>query len=172
MQTRARGFTLIEAVVSIVVLGILFALALPMLSSGLWAFERAQQSLDVLTKLRYATERMAREIREVDYTGGAYQISSALTANTSTLTFTKADGTGVGLVQTGANVTTSYSTIAGGPFTLTDRATQLRFNFYDSAGAATVSTSAVAYVQIDLTLTNPAGASYSQRTRVGLRDRQ
>ena len=60
-----RGFTLIEWVISLIVIGILAMVGLPILSSSTRAYSATQEGLSTLSKLRYATERLAREVREV-----------------------------------------------------------------------------------------------------------
>ncbi len=64
---KARGYTLIEMIIVTVVIGIMAAVLSPLMVSSLTANERTQGDVVVLDKLRYATERLAREIREVQY---------------------------------------------------------------------------------------------------------
>lgn len=164
---RGRGFTLVEMVMAIIVLAVLAAVTTPMMLQGILAYQATYNSLQTLDKLRYATERLAREIRETDRVAGVYTISMA---TTPPLTFTKADGTGV-TVSAGGTLSLSYATPAVSAV-LTDEYTTLAIAYFDANGASTTSASDVRYVELTLTLTNPAsGQVYSQRTRAMLRDR-
>ncbi|MFP5349617.1 MAG: type II secretion system protein [Gammaproteobacteria bacterium] len=166
---RARGFTLVEMVMVIIILSVLGALTAPMMLKGMEAYEGTHRSLRTLDKLRYATERLAREIRETDLNAGAYVISMA---TAPPLTFTKTDGVLVTVSSGGSNLNLGYSTPAVSEV-LTDELSSVAFAYFDADGsAAAVTARSVRYVEITLTLTNPAnGQNYSQRTRVALRDR-
>jgi len=169
IKTAKRGFTLVEMVMVIVVLGILAGLTAPIFSQGLTAARLTTENLNTMAKLRYATERLAREIRQVNYNGSAYDVS---TMTASSLVFTKADTTSttVSAISAGGNITLAYSSpaVAG---VLTDEVSSFSFTYYDSNGTATVSTTELAFVEISLTLQNTTtGGSFSQRTRVALRD--
>lgn len=166
---RARGFTLIEAVVTIIVLSILAAVGAPILSGTLLTFSETTTDLHTLSQLRYATERLAREVREVRHEGGTYSVSSMAA---SSLAFTKRDGISVTLSGTAPNLTIAYSTPSG-TYKLTDQLQSLTLNYYQVNGvtAATNSTN-LAFVQIDMTLQNPQSQGlFRQRTRVALRNR-
>lgn len=168
---KAYGFTLIEMVIVITAVAVIGSVLAPMMLKGMQAYESTHSTLNTLEKLRYATERLAREIRATDYSGGAYTINMA---TTPPLTFTKADTTPVTVTTTGSNVTLAYAAPAPAVnAVLTDELSSLAFAYYRADGATTASAAAdVRYVQITLTLTNPTnGQAYAQRTRVALRDR-
>lgn len=169
--TRQRGFTLIELVISLVILGLVGAVAGYGLVNGTLAFSSSADAVHTQSKLRYASERMAREIREIRrniVTPTQYDINS-MTA--STLAFTKRDGTGVTLNSTPPLVTLAYSTPAGTP-TLSDAVSSLSLSYLQADGvtAATGNTD-VAFVEFELVLSH-AGNTYPQRSRVALRNRQ
>jgi MSHA biogenesis protein MshO len=168
---RSNGFTLIELSIVIVVVGILAAASTPLLVNSFRAYETTQTNLATLTMLRYATERMAREIRDVQYTGGAY----AIVMGANTLTFTKNDAAGTVVTINGAApplATLQYS-IPAMAATLTGQvaANGLQFLYFDINNVATASTANVAYVDVDLTLTDPNSGAARQRTRIALRNR-
>lgn len=163
------GFTLIEAVVAIVVLGLLTVAAMPMLENALRAYQATNNSVAILGKLRYATERLARELREVRHNGASYDLNMSATAPV----FTRVDGATTRVVtvaQGGGAVTLSYDTPAVNPAPiLTDELGTLSFSYFDQDGVATASSVAVRSVEIYLALVR-GGATYEQRTRVALRN--
>ena len=154
----------------IMLLGILVAAAVPLMINTFRAFETNQSNRVTLGKLRYATERMAREIREVRYTGGAY----SMVMNPTSLQITKNDAANTVVTITSAVplVTMQYSTPAM-TATLTNQvaANGLQFLYFDINNVATGSTAAVAYVDVSLTLTDPISGAAQQRTRIALRNR-
>ena len=174
-RAEARGFTLIEAVVSIVLIGVLAMAVIPVISTGVKTYATTTTSINTLSKLRVATERMAREMREVRrnlVTPANYD----LTMGANSVVFYKTDGYRVTIAGGVPNITLTYLSPGGVTTsgTLTNQvnvATDLVFTYYDIAGAVTSSLSQVAYVQIDLRLTED-GAALRQVTRVALRNQQ
>ncbi len=169
VKAPQQGFTLIEMVMVIVILGILAGLTAPIFSQGLTAARLTTENLNTLAKLRYATERLAREIRQVNHNGSSYDVS---TMTATSMVFTKADtvSTTVSITSSGGNISLAYSApaVTG---VLSDEVSNMSFAYYDTNGAVTASSTDLAFVEINLTLQNPTtGGSYSQRTRVALRD--
>ena len=163
------GFTLIEMIMVLVIVGVLAASAAPIFSQGLTAARLTTENLRTLAKLRYATERLAREIRQVNYNAGAYDIT---TLSATSLVFAKNDALNptVSISVSGANLVLGYSNPAVSAV-LTDEISSFTLAYYDSFGAVTASNTNVAFIEITLALQNPTtGASFSQRTRVALRD--
>ncbi len=169
IRSLPGGFTLIEMTMVIVILGVLAAATAPLLTNSFQAYETNQTNLVTLSKLRYATERIAREIREVNFNGTNYQIG---TMTGTTLSFTKNDAASTVVTVTSAPplVTLQYSTPAM-TATLTDQVSSLQFQYFDINDAATASNVNVAYVDVVLTLTDPNSGAAVQRTRIALRNR-
>lgn len=166
---RQRGFSLIELIVVIVLMGIIAVAATPVLLSGVQTFHTTSVSLDTLSKLRYATARMAREIREIrrnPVNTANYDIS---TMTATTLAFTKTDGTIVTISASPPDVMLAYSTPAASAV-LTDEVSSCAFSYLkiDGVTPATL-VKDVAFIRIDLTLTQN-GEPYSQTTWVTLRN--
>ena len=63
----ARGFSLIELVITTIIIGIMAMALLPLMLTSLNAYDSTLGDMVVLDKLRYATERLAREIRGIQY---------------------------------------------------------------------------------------------------------
>ncbi len=175
MRTPARsflrGFTLIEMTMVIVILGVLAAATAPLVANSFRAYETNQSNLVTLTKLRYATERIAREVREVAFNGTNYQIG---TMTTNTLSFTKNDAASTVVTINGSApplVTLQYSTPAM-TATLTDQVSSLQFDYCDINNTCGVALANVAYIDVVLTLTDPNSVPPAvQRTRIALRNR-
>ncbi len=164
-----RGFTLIEMTMVIVILGVLAAATAPLLTNSFRAYETNQTNLVTLSKLRYATERIARELREVRFNGTNYQIG---TMTATVLSFTKNDAASTVVTITGAPplVTLQYSTPAM-TATLSDQVASLQFDYCDINNTCGVALANVAYVDVVLTLTDPNSGAAVQRTRIALRNR-
>lgn len=166
----AAGFTLLELVMVMLVLSILAGLTAPIFSQGLAVTRTTTENLHTIEKLRYASERLAREIRQVNYNGTSYDISSMTVSN---LAFVKNDSraTAVTINLSGFTVTLTYSAPALSAI-LTDDVSGLALAYYDASNAVTTNTANVTAIEFTLTLQNPVtGGSFSQRTRVALRER-
>lgn len=169
-HTRASaGFSLVELIVSIVVLGVLAAVTAPIFSSSLRVYVESDAHLTTLGKARYTTERIARELREVQYNAGTNSYFFAA-MGPNNMTFTKQDGTTVTLSVAGSNVNMGY-TPPGVMAPLTDELSALSFTYRTATGAAGASAATVASVDVSLSLSN-RGATHTQRVRVGLRNQQ
>jgi len=170
---RTAGFTLVELVMTLIILGVLAAVAAPILFGGFRVFSVSTADLHTLDKLRYATERMARELREVQHTGVSYVLAMA-GATTSSVTFTKNDGTVVTLNGSAPPaLTLTYAGVGGA--TLTDQvaAGGALFTGYAIDGVTTTNDpTQIAFVEITLSLQRPPDnvTTFSQRTRVALRN--
>lgn len=165
---NARGFTLIEMVAVIIIIGILAAAIAPMALSALNAYNATLNSVRTLDKLRYATERLAREMRAVNHNGASFDFTSM---STTAPVFINTDGTTVriGTTITPPAVTLGYSTTLTP--TLTDQLSTLAFAYFEQDGTtSTTSPTNVRYVEISLALLL-GSQTYVQRTRVALRDR-
>ncbi len=97
-----RGFTLIEMVMTIVLIGIIAAVIAPVLSTTIGGFHAARVRNDLTAQARLVLERLTREIREADPAG--------ITVNPAgtSLTFTQLSGL-VGLVDTGGIMARTYN---------------------------------------------------------------
>ena len=166
----ARGWTLIEVIMVMVIIGIVAVFVGPLLLSAVKAYDRTQTTVNTYAKMRYAMERMAREIAAVrrnpaDTT--AFDVSAMTATN---LQFFKEDGTEVGITTGGGSVTLTY--VGTGTGTLTDAATALAFNYYRHDGAtAAANATQLEFVEIALTVTDGT-TNYANRQRIALRNVQ
>lgn len=163
-----RGWTLIEVILVIVIIGIIAVFVGPLLISAVKAYDRTQTTVNTYAKMRYAMERMAREIAAVrrnpaDTT--AFDIS-AMTA--SSMQFFKEDGTEVSIAAAGGNITLTY--VGTGAGTLTDSLVSLALAYYRHDGAtAAANARELEFVEIGMTLSDGT-TSYANRQRIALRN--
>jgi prepilin-type N-terminal cleavage/methylation domain-containing protein len=169
-RPACSGFTLMELVLSITVLALLGSVSAPYLGNGVRAWSATASALQTAGNLRYASERIARELRDIDNVSGSFLISTPVNVSGSSISFTKADGVSVTLGATGPDLQISYDYLAGGAaFTLADELASLVFNYYRSDGLPATTAADVAYIDYEIVLDN--GNSYAQRGRVALRNR-
>lgn len=165
---RQRGFTLMELVISILVLGLLGATAAYGIQNGVMAFQATQEALSSLGKLRYATERVSRELREIrrdPLDSSRYEIATPLGGGT--IEFVKQDGTEVTLDVSGNTLTLEYDNPAG-VHVLTDQLSAFNLAYLDTNGIATADPAQVAFIDVQITLSDTSG-NLPQRSRVALR---
>lgn len=165
---RAAGFSLIEAVAALVVLGLLAALAAPLLGNGVRAYNDNAERVKTLAKLRLAGERLTREIREIrrnPLPPFYYDISAM---GVGRLEFFKSDGTRVTLTDAAPLATLAYDNPPG-IWTLSDGLGSLRFSYWQADGVTPASLATLAFVEFELVLSD-GGYSYPQRCRVALRN--
>lgn len=167
---RARGWSLVELIMVMVIIGIIGAFIGPVLLNAVKAYDRTQVTVTTYAKMRYAMERIAREVAAVRRNPAnttAFDVSSMMATN---FTFIKEDGTEVTVTLAGTNVNLTYSGTGTG--LLADRVSALDFAYYrhDGASAATNATQ-IEFVQISMTISDGT-TSYANRLRVALRNVQ
>jgi len=168
---RVEGFTLAELIMVIVILGILGAFVGPVVFNAIRSYDAVQRSTDTNAKLRYAMERIAREVREIrrQSTDASFLDIAAMTG--SSMAFFKSDGTEVELSGAGSAVNLAYPPLAG---MLIDQVQAGSFSLaYFERGGTTLAASAasVAFVQVSMTLTDGA-VTVPARLRIDLRNPQ
>ena len=172
---RQHGFTLVELVITIVVLGILAAVGSSMISDTFTTARIVNSSQASADQARYATERLAREIREVQFSGNAYAISSTMSPAASTMAFTRTISdlgvtATVTVARSGTNLTLGYSSPATTSTLATD-VTAFTLDFLALDNTPTTLASAVRFVVIKITVTDTtSGQAITQQTRVALRN--
>jgi len=168
MKRPENGFTLVEMVAALTVLALLAAIVAPLLTNGARAYNDSAAAVHTLSKLRVASERLVREIREIRRdSSGNYDISLPLSS--TTLQFFKTDSQQVTISTAAPLITLAYTGIGGAPV-LSDEVSALSFGYFQADGILPANgNSDVAFINFELVLTH-AGNNYVQRARVALRN--
>ena len=176
---RVEGFTLAELVMVIVILGILGAFVGPVVYNALRSYESVQSSTNTNAKIRYAMERIAREMRDIrrQVTDSATLDVPSMTA--SSMAFFKTDGTRVVLNGVGNVVNLAYSVVANPAYStitalLIDQVQAGSFSLaYLEQGGTTIAgtASSIAFVQVSMTIAESA-ILIPARLRIDVRNPQ
>nr|WP_217344041.1 type II secretion system protein [Noviherbaspirillum sp. L7-7A]MBV0878144.1 type II secretion system GspH family protein [Noviherbaspirillum sp. L7-7A] len=178
-----RGFTLLELVMVMAIIGILVKAGTPVIIGSLKAYGTTTDLAVTSDRLRYASDRIAFEIREL--TPGSITAMSATSfkfdridyAGTTTSRTVTIDQSAPSNGACNGTVRLSYNTpamtpVAGYLPVLTDSMCSLAFAYYDQAGLTTLTPANVRQVEYTLAVkSNATGQTYSQRTRIALRNR-
>lgn len=171
IRRRSAGFSLIEIVAVIVIMGVLMALAAPLLAPGLAAYETTADSVSIQGKGRYAIERIARELREVRRNPVTPANFDFLVMGASQVQFVKLDGETVTISGNALpDLTLAYASV--GQSRLADDVTAVEFKYYQTDGVTETALPAEAvFVHVRLTL-GSGSVTHEERTRVALRNIQ
>ena len=164
---RVEGFSLLELIMVIAILGVLAAFVGPVVFNAMRSYDQMQRGVQTQAKMRYAIERMAREIREVrrQVTDATFPDVSSMTA--TSLAFVKSDGTSVAIGVAGNQVNLAYSTVSA---VLTDQLGSFALAYYQpDASTVAATASSLAFVQISMTLSEGTNL-FSARARVDLKN--
>lgn len=154
-----RGFTLIELVLTIILVGIIAGMASVFLRQGLNAFVAEDARADITNQGRLAIERMAREMRMIRSRTAA-DLPGCCTNPSTTFSFIDMSGSNIAYSLTGNTITRNLTPLAAGDAVTVD------FRHYQQDGVTLATTAAQVWsIQIDLTVTKN-GESQAYRVRV------
>ena len=181
---RVEGLSLVELVLVIVILGILVAFVGPVVYNALRSYAGIQVGAQTNAKVRYAMERISREMRDIrrQATNSAYLDIPGMSA--SSMAFFKTDGSRVVInVVGGTVVNLEYVPPVGATLTgmLLDQVQSGSFALSylppNNAAAATIgatpstTTPPVSFVQLSMSLVDGTN-TLPARLRVDLRNPQ
>ncbi|MDH5229376.1 MAG: type II secretion system GspH family protein [Gammaproteobacteria bacterium] len=168
-QKRQSGFTLMEMVITITIVGLLAGVSGSLLTGGFRAYESNSQAVQLLANLRYAMERVTREVMSMQAITGGYDIT---TMSANRLQFTKGDGVAVDIIINPPLMSLTYSSVPGVIPTLVDSVQAASFSYFQMDGLTpALNANEISFVQIEINLKRNQVA-YTQRTRVAMRARQ
>jgi len=153
---QMQGFTLVELLITITILGVLSVLMLPVIQTGFNGYFTARNITEANWQAEMALERMTRDIRDIP------SPSSISVANSNQLTFVGATNNSVSYTLSGTNLLLNGNILAQGVNSVT-------FGYFTSAGAVAGTIASICYVTITLNITDN-NVNYTLQTTVNLRN--
>ena len=151
-----RGFSLIEMILVIVIVGIISIVGAQIMGAGFQSYFTGRDSLGVDAQARLALERMTRELRTVRPATGLTMVPA------TEVTFTDVDGTAVRYYINAGDLMRNTQVLAGG-------VSGLGFVYTGSSGAVTAIPAQVFYIGVQFTATQ-GGISGAYRATVSPRN--
>jgi prepilin-type N-terminal cleavage/methylation domain-containing protein len=180
---RTEGFSMVELVLVIAILGILVVFVGPVLYNAMRSYAGIEVGTVTNAKVRYAMERIAREMRDIrrQTTNSAYLDISGMSA--SSMAFFQSDGGRVVLNAVGGVVNLEYLPAGGSTLSgmLLDQVQPgsfaLSYFQQNNAVATTITaspsttTQQVSFVQVSMSIVDGSN-TFPARLRVDLRNPQ
>ena len=185
-RSRSGGVTMIELVYAMALLALLGAVLLPLGASGLRAYATVRSDVTQQDQLRYALERMAREVREVRFLVTGEAVFLSLTPHSVRFTRNRLVGATestetVTLSLDGTDLTLAYASMAAvGPQLLLPSVSRLAFVGLNEAQQAVLVSQppsaaelvVLHAVRIEVEVTTAAGRTLVRHTTVQLKNRE
>ena len=153
-----NGFTLVEIVITIVLVGILAGIAAMIILQGIRSYSDEQARSNVHYQARLAMERMAREIRQIRSTADIPTMAG------TTLRYVDVNGVQTGFQLTGTDIERTEDNGSTWQILATGT-TAFNFNYFRQDGVTPAAAATLWFVEI--TMTSEQGAeSLQMRTRV------
>jgi len=171
---RIEGISLVELVMVIVILGILAAFVGPVLLNAMRSYDIVQQNTDTHAKVRYAMERIAREMRDIRRQATdarTFDIANSSlggAAATSSLVFFKTDGTRVVLTSSSGVVNLAYTGFAGVLIDVAQAGFSLAY-FQPNATTVATNASSLAFIQVSMSIVEGSNR-FPARMRIDLKN--
>jgi prepilin-type N-terminal cleavage/methylation domain-containing protein len=144
---HARGFTLIEVIITLVIAGVLATIGATLMSSGFRSYFLGRELAQDAAQGTLALERMTRDLRAVR------SAADLTTIGASTITFVDVDGNTIGYALSAGSVTRSQNGGTAQP--LAANVSSLAFTYLQNDGQTTAASSAtVWYIVVAVTVTS------------------
>ena len=157
MRIQAQeGFTLLEMVMVILILGIIIAMSSALLSQGLSGFSEGEDIINANWQGQIAMERMTRDILAIR------SPVSITTITAGNFAFTDIDNNTISYSLSGTNLTLTQN---GSSVTLAQGVQSLTFSYFDENGLSTATASLVHMIRVSLNITQN-GAAYTLTTAI------
>lgn len=167
--SKEHGFTLLEMVLVMVIIGTLAGVFAPMLSRGMAASKAVSDNFQTLANVAMVQRRIARELRQIDFNGSAYQCDILLATQLRCVRNDNA-ATQINIYLSGKSLYLGYSTPSVSAVLL-DNVNSLQFRYLDSMGAITADPATLAQIEFSLGVDSVSESDVlNLRTRVTLRD--
>lgn len=144
----AKGFTVIEILIVIVLIGILGSVASRILTPTYKGYFTSKKIIDLVSKTNMAMDNILRELKSA---------SNLSAASTSSITFTNQQGQTIIINLTGTNLTRSEN--GGTAQTICSQVSSAAFAYYDQSFASTATVANVRFLTLQITTSNTV--SYS-----------
>ena len=184
---KSAGFTLIELITVMTMLAILAVGIAPLIRNSFDAYNSVTDGAAAQSQLQYASERISRELREINVTSSGYSISSSMPASGTATSIAFTQRVTGRVVTISGNLTSScatsstqsctltlsYSDVGGGTVPVLLRNVSsfaVKYYKFDSATLGYVQTSdssAVSFVEVSLGMLQN---TFMQRLRIRLRN--
>lgn len=151
-----NGFTLIELIMVIVVLGIIIGMSSSLITQGLNAFLSGEDISDANWQGQVASQRMSRDLSLIR------SPTDIATASATSITFTDIFNNSISYSLSGSSLILTQN---GTAQTLADGISTLSFTYYDTNGVVTATTSLIRYIQFSINVTLN-GVNYTLATLI------
>lgn len=139
MKINSKGLSLIELVITIVIIAIIFGIAALIIQKGSESYFKQESESDITNQGRYAIEKMAREIRATRST------ADITTATAAQYTFTDSDGNAINYQFAGGNLNRNGTLLAS-------NVSNASFQYYDNADVVTAVIANIWRIEIAFTV--------------------
>jgi len=144
---RARGFTLLEAIITLVIAGVLAAIGSTIMSGGFRNYFLGRELAQDAAQGTLALERITRDLRTVR------SAADLTTIGASTITFFDVDGNTISYALSAGSVTRTQNGGTAQP--LASNVSSLAFKYLQNNGQTTAASSAtVWYIGVTVTVTS------------------
>jgi Tfp pilus assembly protein PilW len=157
-RNREHGSTLIELIITIVVVGLIAAVIGMLMLQGMRAFTAQDTKATMTTQGRLAIERIARDLR----LARSRSATDIPVMGAAALTFVDTSGTTIAYAAGAGSITRNGTVLASAP------TATLAFSYFQQDGSGAVSADQVWTIQVDMTFT---GSNESQGFRVRVHPR-